>query len=445
MKTGYSKICITPPLGTVMCGYYEKRRSKGVHDDLYATAVAFDDGEKKALILAVDVCLLSTEQSDRIRKNIANATGLDTSSIFVNCSHTHTGPTIEVDLDGEPTNAEYDKTFFELLTEVSAKAFLDMRESDFSIGGGTASGISFPRRFRMKEGKVQTNPGVDNPNILHPLGKANDKVKFLKIERKDAEDIVIVNFGTHADTVGGEYVSGDWTNIVIKTVESVFENTKCVFLTGAQGDVNHINTSPTIGERKGLDYDSFDGVPRGYEHTKYMGRRVAAAVIAGLDKTEPIECGKLFFSEKKITVPSNQENDKLDEARRIVKLHAEGRDNELPYEKMELTTVVAEAKRICELENGPEEYAFTLGALKLGEYIIAGLPGECFVEIGQRIESSTDEEKIMVCCLTNGGDSYFPTSSAYDEGGYEARTSHLKKGADDILVHGMTELVSELV
>lgn len=101
---------------------------------------------------------------------------------------------------------------------------------------------------------------------------------------------------------------------------------------------------------------------------------------------------------------------------------------------MELTTVVAEAKRICELEHGPDEYEFALRALKLGEFVIAGLPGECFVEIGGRIESAYSGKNIMVCCLTNGGDSYFPTSSAYDEGGYEARTSHLKKGGDDIIV-----------
>ena len=48
----------------------------------------------------------------------------------------------------------------------------------------------------------------------------------------------------------------------------------------------------------------------------------------------------------------------------------------------------------------------------------------------------------MVCCLTNGGDSYFPTSSAYDEGGYEARTSRLKKGGDKILIDGMLELLN---
>ena len=212
-------------------------------------------------------------------------------------------------MDGEPTNSEYDKTFFELLTKVSVEAFCDMRESCFSVGDGTASGISFPRRYRMKTGKVQTNPGVDNPEILHPLGTANDAVKFLKIDRENAETLVIVNLGTHADTVGGEYISGDWPNFVCKTVETVFENTKCIFLTGSQGDVNHINISPTPGERKGLDYDSFDGVPRGYEHMRNMGTKVASAVIAGLDKAESIECKKLSYSEKKITIPSNMEND----------------------------------------------------------------------------------------------------------------------------------------
>ena len=444
MKTGYSKLCITPPTGTVMCGYYEKRRSKGVLDDLYATAVSFDDGNKKALILAVDVCLLTFKQSLRLKESISAATGIDATSIFINCSHTHTGPTIEEDLDGELTLAEYDTVFFALLEKVAVQSFADMRESVFSIGTGSAEGISFPRRYRMRNGNVQTNPGVENPNILHPLGTANSTVKFLKIQRENADTLVLVNFGTHADSVGGEYISGDWPNFVCETVEAVFGDTKCIFLTGTQGDVNHINVSPTAGERKGLEYESFDGVPRGYAHAKYMGRKVAAAVIAGLDKTEPISCDTIFYQEQTVTIPANKENHRLDEAKEIVKIHAEGRDSELPYEKMELTTVVAEANRICELANGPDEFPFTLGVLKLGDFVMAALPGECFVEIGRRIEATYEGKHMMVCCLTNGGDSYFPTSSAYDEGGYEARTSILKKGGDDIVVAGMKSLMSAL-
>ena len=354
MKTGFSKICITPPLGVPMFGYYEVREVKGVLDDLYATAVSFDDGERRALILAVDVCELSTKQANKVRSRVSKSMGIDEGAIFINCSHTHTGPSIEFDLIVDKWESEYNETFYDMLVSVAEESFKDMRESTFSVGKGRAEGISFVRRYRMKNGNVQTNPGVGNPEILHALGEADDRVGFLKIEREGADDIVLVSFGTHADSVGGEYISGDWPNVVTKTVETVFENTKCVFLTGSQGDVNHINPFPTAGERKGLDYDSFDGVPRGYEHAKHMGRKVAAAVIAGLDKTEPISCDKISYGEKEISIPSNRENHRLEEARRICMLHNEGRDHELPYEKMELTTVVAEASRICMLENGPD-------------------------------------------------------------------------------------------
>ncbi len=45
------KKCITPPLGSPSVGYYKPRVTKGVIDDLYVRAVAFDDGEKKAVCI----------------------------------------------------------------------------------------------------------------------------------------------------------------------------------------------------------------------------------------------------------------------------------------------------------------------------------------------------------------------------------------------------------
>ena len=49
MKTGFSRLCITPYQGIAIAGYYEKRFVKGTLDDLYVSAVSFDDGEKKAV------------------------------------------------------------------------------------------------------------------------------------------------------------------------------------------------------------------------------------------------------------------------------------------------------------------------------------------------------------------------------------------------------------
>ena len=200
----------------------------------------------------------------------------------------------------------------------------------------------------------------------------------------------------------------------------------------------------TAGDRKGLEYDSFDGVPRGYEHAKHMGRKVAGAAIGIMDKTEPICSKGISFGYKEISIPSNQDNARLAEAKKINELYVAGRAHELPYEKMELTTVVAEASRIVMLENGPDAFPFVLSALKLGDFVLAGLPGECFVDIGRTIEAENGGASVFVCCLTNGGDTYFPTSSAYDEGGYEARSSRLKKGGDKILTDGMAELLCSI-
>ena len=350
------------------------------------------------------------------------------------------GKDLASDLCGNPIYEE----FLGLQMRDAAKLALeDVCESKFSVAQGEVKNISFVRRYRMKDGSVQTNPGVGNPNIDHALGEPNETVKLLKIERKDAEDIFIVNFGVHPDTIGGEYISADYPGFVCSTIEDAIEDTKCMFLLAPQGDVNHINTNPKKGESNGLQI-TFDGCPRGYEHTKHMGRVIAGAVLQICGKAEEFELDSIDFSVKTVVCPSNQENDKLEEARKIVEIHENGRDAELPYKAMELTTVVAEATRIVELENGPDSYSFTLSAIKIGDIAFAGIPGEPFTEIANRIYADSPFDTTILCCLTNGGESYFPTSRAYEEGGYEARTSRLKKGADNIIVKGTTDLLNEL-
>ena len=111
IKTGFSRMCITPPLGTPISGYYEARFTKGVLDDLYATAVAFDDGKKQSVIIALDIIMLTQEQCEGYKKIIADYCNLPMESIFINCSHTHTGPMIgkdfASDLCGLPAYEEY--------------------------------------------------------------------------------------------------------------------------------------------------------------------------------------------------------------------------------------------------------------------------------------------------------------------------------------------------
>jgi hypothetical protein len=188
----------------------------------------------------------------------------------------------------------------------------------------------------------------------------------------------------------------------------------------------------------------FDSVPRSIKHSEHMGRVIAGAVLSICSITEPIRTDKITFANKIVNLPSHQENDKLEESRYIVEMYNSGRQHELPYKEMALTTAVARAKRIVYLEHGPESFPYLLSAVKIGDLVFAGVGGEPFSEIGRRILDLSPFKTTVLCCLTNNSSGYIPTSKAYEEGGYEAGSSSLKPGSDNILVDGMVELFKEI-
>ncbi len=444
MKTGYAKVCINPPYGAPIVGYYERRYTKGILDSIYARAVAFDDGEKQAVVIALDLCTLAQAYHDRFKKAVAEATGLDEKAIFINLSHTHTGPLVGKDFASEDRSSEaYDEFLTTSIRDAAIYALADLAESTMETAQSEAKNISFIRRYRMKDGYVATNPGVKNPNIDHALGTPDETVKLLKIKREGADDIFVVNFGTHADCVGGEYISADYIGRVCEILENAVPGTRCIFLQGFQGDVNHVNVNPTPGESAITTID-FDGVPRGVRHAEHMGRIIAGAVLSICSVTEPVKAGKITYASKRVELPSHQENDRLEEARKICEMYDAGRTAELPYKEMELTTAVAEARRIVKLENGPASFPFFLSAIKIGDLVLAGIGGEPFVDIGRRIKELSPYDATILCALTNSAGGYIPTKKAYEEGGYEARGSSLAAGGDDIIVNGMIELFKEL-
>ena len=67
MKAGFAKIDITPPLGVNLGGYYRERYSDHVIEPLYATAVAFSDGERTAIAISVDILEILQKDTDVIR------------------------------------------------------------------------------------------------------------------------------------------------------------------------------------------------------------------------------------------------------------------------------------------------------------------------------------------------------------------------------------------
>ncbi|MBE5868508.1 MAG: hypothetical protein E7293_06055 [Lachnospiraceae bacterium] len=443
LYAGFGRVNVTPMMGIGIVGYFKPRFAEGVLDDLEINALALACGEDKAVLLSLDNCEINQKISADFRKHISEETGVPMEGIYIHTTHTHTGPFLVQDSQ-DPLEREYYQMVYHKMADVARFALEDLKPARMGWGVGQAPNIAFVRRFRMKDGSIKTNPGVNNPDIVDPIGEVDERVSVLRFDQEGGESLVLVNFGAHPDTVGGCKISGDWPNFLRKTVETSLENTKCIFFNGAQGDVNHVNVHPKGGDLNDMFMD-FDDVSRGYNHARYMGRVVAGGVLQVYDKVKYVDVESLKCKQRTIQVPSNMPDPKdMPEAYRIDALHQAGKDEEIPYTGMMLTTVVAEAGRMIRLEHGPESFDMMLSGIAIGDVVLLGIPGEPFTGIGRGLKEAEGWDLVLPTCLTNGGQGYFPMKEAYDEGGYEARSSNFRAGVGELIIEEGKKLMSEL-
>ena len=221
LSVGFGRANITPPMDIDVNGYFKIRKAEGVLDELEVNAVAISDGNKTALLIAVDNCGIAGVYYPEFIKAISEKTGLAEECIFLHCTHTHTAPStgIAKDTNDQKLVEDYRAFLMQRCIDVSTFALNDLKPAKMGYGVSKAPNIAFIRRYRMKDGSVKTNPGVLNPDILHPIGELDDSVNVIRFDRENAETVVVVNFANHPDTVGGNLISGDWPTLTRHFVE----------------------------------------------------------------------------------------------------------------------------------------------------------------------------------------------------------------------------------
>ena len=458
-KVGFARTDITPPLGVDMPGYFKLRTAKTVLDPLQVNCVAFSDGKTTAFVMQVDTVSLKGDTADRMRDAVVKATGVDRNAMMIHASHTHDGGPLMNPLDATQRSPEANARAKELtefyvsfcvsrVADAAVEAVRDLKAAKLSYNRSFARRISFGRRYLMKDGKVRTNPGTNNPDIVKPAGNPPDEeVQVLRIDREGGQPICMINFQTHPDVVGGETITADWPGLTRTVFEgATLGKTHCIVINGTQGDVNHCNVMPKPGELNGLTRD-FDDVDRGYDHAWHMANVLASSALSVWLKCIPLETGDVKFGTLDVRVPAQraQSAKELEWAKDVWAKHNAGRDAELPWKGMELTTEVARARRIIRLENGPDSFDLPLFGIAIGKVLaFGGFPGEPFNDIGKAVKRNSPFTLTFLSCLTNGSRGYFPFSDAYVGGGYESATSSFGPTVADDLIKGQGELLGRL-
>ena len=467
MECGFSKVCITPKLGSIMAGTMELKHATGVLDDLYARATSFYDGEKRALLISLDLCYMSTEVNDACRIRISKECGIDIDSIMLTCTHTHAGPLASVKIaeahgycaEDIKLVSEYCDFVTEKICEAARLSFENLAPAKFYTATDKVEGIAHIRRYRLRDGSVATNPGMDwnssgdpitccpipdNTDVLEALGTPNETVKILKIEREGEKDICFVNYALHATTAHVRKISADFPGVLCSIVEKAIDGVNCVFIQSAQGDICQINRNPSEAEKKFLTEDN-ENAGETLNKAKQVGQVLAGAVLKNYMLMKEIDAEGISFGKQELKLPANKKStDNYEEALKITKIHAEGKHHELPYEGMALVTFLANASRIVRMKTAPDFFNYSLFAITLGDFAFLGLPGELFTGLGDKIRELSPYDDLMLCAITNVRSTYFLTDKAHMEGGYEAVTSNVGVGAEAVMADGAKTLLEKM-
>lgn len=424
---GFSRLDITPFLGIPMGGSWKARCMQGVLDPLQVNAIAFGDGEKTALLLVMDLVGIYRAHVPEMLQAVAEATNLPLEAVNIHCTHTHTGPSVASD-------EQYADFLKHRMCDAAVMAIADRKPvTDVRWAEVITENMTFPRRYKLSDGTVMTNPAGEWAKMIVDYASTNDEtLRLVRILREDAPEIDLVNFASHPDNIHGEYISADFPGATRSTVEAAHPEAKCVFLQGCEGQM-------VIGTRLK------PRTPSSYEKAMAHGVKLGEYVLEMFDKAVSTGQTGFHYGKKSTTVKTKWDPARVPEAQRIADAHAAGRDDLIhPVQKF-ANYMRVEANRILRLDKEKLAYQDAqLSAITFCGMAIAGFPGEMFNELGVQVRKNSKFPITLTLAICNGSLGYFPTAEAFEQGGYEAYNTPYDKGAAEQMANTLDELIESL-
>jgi neutral ceramidase len=437
LQAGVAVADITPPVGYRMCGYFNERLSTGVLNPLHAKALVLRQGDTRAALVFCDIIGISADVSKRARRQAEQETGIRAENILLAGTHSHTGPLYFDALRDylhEKAMAKQGKDPCEqrdYSADLVAGIVKAIREADTKVrpvqaqaGVTQQQGLSFNRRFHMKDGTVRFNPGVLNPDIVRAAGPIDPGVGIVFFRDVNGTDAFagLANFALHLDTTGGTLYAADYPYFVEQNLREKFgKDFTLLFGTGTCGDINHIDVTTKDRLR-----------------SETIGATLGRTVAAGLAQSKTIDRPSLAVKRAVVNVPMQQFTAaEIEQAKKDMDKIG---TSSLPF----LDQV--KAYKIMDVQSrGGSTIPLEVQAFRLSdEVVVVGLPGEVFVEIGLAIKKASPFPVTLVIELCQDDVAYVPTRKAFAEGSYETVNSRIAPGGGEAMTDTAIRLLSEL-
>lgn len=449
IQFGIGRKCINPEVPISLAGYFNKRMWTQILDDIEVRAVVFKDGDNTGAIINMDILSINWKLYGAIRNAItaAGITGFDENNLLICATHTHTAPLT----GGDPNSDVYNEFAGKKAAEALKEALANMEEGEILTAMTSDSRFIFNRRYWMKDGRVVTNPGKLNPDIVRPEGEIDPEIPMIAFRTAAGIKLLFTSMVNHTDTIGGCGVSADWPGFLRRTVEpQLAPGAMMVTMVGTSGNINHFDVSTDMDQTC-------------YAEPERIGKGYAETVLAALDKLAPISGEGFKVNSQKVTTGVREVDPEEIAAAEAVIAKYPDIDVNSPESVKDLTSedlakgtpfaLKYFANALLAVVNKTIKPSFLLHCFKFGDSTILGsLPSEPFVEIGLVVRKGVNAGKF--CMITshgncNGGESYYggyiPNPWNYGRGGYEdtPRSSGYSKCTSEALVAGWYELAKK--
>ena len=418
LKVGAGTSVITPFLDHALAGYYFPRTAEGVHDDLQAKALLFDDGRDRVVLVACDTIGMNPRAAADARRRIRERLNIPEDHVLISATHCHTGPVLD---------DEYVKGLGQRIADSVVTAAGNRKPVRLSVTTENEGSLPHYRRYRMKDGSVVTNPGFLNPDVVAPVGEIDPRVPVVYGEdERGAPVFTWVNYAMHLDTVGGTWISADYAYFLARMLAKVKgPDMLTVFTIGPAGNINHWDVKRP-------------GPQRGFGEAQRLGEVLSSAVVKACTHLEPVAEARVRAASGTLRLPIPKVTpEEIAWSKKVLAVPPRT-DVDFTLERVKASRVADTAKRkgedlVCEVQ-----------VVAVGPVAFVAIPGELFVELGRDIQRNSPFPYTFVVTLANDSLNYIPTRAAFDEGAYEPTSARMAPGGGELIVVRALELLQQL-
>jgi hypothetical protein len=418
LRVGASAVELEADDSMVIAGGITAGKASGQEGKLRVVAFVFEKNSVKLALAACDVLMLARQYLDPVVAEIEKSIGIPATHVLINCTHTHHAPsTVQVHdyIAGEPFTRRVQRGIVEAVRQANAN--LSHEDCTFHFRLGKEETVGQNSRQLLPDGQIYwVGPRT---NFVRATGPFDPELPVFAFQDSTHKlRALLFNHSTH--TIGPRQPgkrSPAFYGLAAQELETELGGI-VGFLEGASGSTHNLSLS-------------------GDEMTTRIKRAVLDALAQA--KARPVQrlaARKRLF---RFRVRQFDEAAEDEAVTRYCRRYVSTVDNTV-------IRVFRDMRKALASQQGRERETW-LQVVLLGDVAIAGVPGECFTQLGLDIKNRSPFLYTYVAELANDWVGYLPDLAAHQLGGYQVWMgyhSYAEPGTGERMVEQLTAMLREL-